>query len=225
MSSTPEKVPIHLLMVTVAEMGGGHHITEADKWGEVAKKMGLLKDSGANVKKVYEDHVKKNMNKQDNDSEPSDEEEYEVERIVDDKKKGKHSYFLVKWKGFSEAENSWEPENNLTNCQNMIKAYREQKAKRKAEATTTDQPDTLMAKKLKTDNSSSNATMDPNASFETDIAEMVIGACQTNQGLNLIVKWKGDSEKYTWMSSSDCRKHIPQLLLDFYEARIKFVGS
>lgn len=48
--------------------------------------------------------------------------EFEVENIVDDEfRKGKQ-YFLVKWKGFDESENSWEAKSNL-NCPKILKKY------------------------------------------------------------------------------------------------------
>lgn len=42
-------------------------------------------------------------------SENSDDSEYEVERIVDKQLRNGKAYYLVKWKGYTEKSNSWEP--------------------------------------------------------------------------------------------------------------------
>lgn len=54
--------------------------------------------------------------------------EYEVEEILDsrlDKPTGLR--YLIKWKGYDDSENSWEPESNLANCQKLIKEYGKKK--------------------------------------------------------------------------------------------------
>ncbi|KAK2197933.1 bifunctional Chromo-like domain superfamily/Chromo-chromo shadow domain/Chromo domain/Chromo domain subgroup/Chromo domain [Babesia duncani] len=48
------------------------------------------------------------------DGEP-EEDEYEVEDIIDFKYIKGQPKFLVKWKGFPEEDNTWEPEDNMTN--------------------------------------------------------------------------------------------------------------
>jgi hypothetical protein len=49
--------------------------------------------------------------------------EYEVEKIIDKKrKKGKISY-LVRWKGYSSENDTWEPLSNLKNAKDAIAAY------------------------------------------------------------------------------------------------------
>jgi len=52
------------------------------------------------------------------------EQEYEVERIVDHRivQNGVYHYF-VKWRGWPKECNTWEPEENLTNCREMLKNY------------------------------------------------------------------------------------------------------
>ena len=49
--------------------------------------------------------------------------EYEVEEILAHRKKHGKSQFLVKWKGYPDHENSWEPEQNLENSQALLAKY------------------------------------------------------------------------------------------------------
>ncbi|RGP72085.1 testis-specific chromodomain y 1 [Fusarium sporotrichioides] len=53
--------------------------------------------------------------------------EWEVEKILDsgiDGPTGVHLY-LVKWKGFSNKENTWEPKKNLGNCHKLLREFEE----------------------------------------------------------------------------------------------------
>jgi hypothetical protein len=60
--------------------------------------------------------------------------EYEVERILDKKtfndSKGKKKKsvvkYLVKWRGYADCDNSWEPLENLVNCPDLVKQFEEQ---------------------------------------------------------------------------------------------------
>jgi hypothetical protein len=58
--------------------------------------------------------------------------EFEVEKILDHRKRP-HSWsnidyvdmeYLIKWKGYPTSDNTWEPEDNLANCKQMLQAYR-----------------------------------------------------------------------------------------------------
>ncbi|KAL7961180.1 hypothetical protein V8C34DRAFT_274917 [Trichoderma compactum] len=58
--------------------------------------------------------------------------EWEVEKIVDSRieEETLEHYFRVKWKGFSDKDNTWEPKKNLANCKGLVEAY-EKKAGKK----------------------------------------------------------------------------------------------
>lgn len=47
---------------------------------------------------------------------------FEVEKVLDDKIKGKMRYFLVRWKGFAPENDTWEKESNLM-CPTILKEY------------------------------------------------------------------------------------------------------
>jgi len=47
---------------------------------------------------------------------------YEVESIIGKKKIGKTWHFLVKWSGYADFDNTWEPLKNVRHLTDMIKA-------------------------------------------------------------------------------------------------------
>ena len=53
------------------------------------------------------------------------EEEYEVEKILDSKRtrRNKKLHYLIRWKGYSEAHDTWEPEENVEHAQELIKQF------------------------------------------------------------------------------------------------------
>ena len=52
------------------------------------------------------------------------EEEYEVKAILGHKGRPGCRTFLIRWKGYSAAEDTWEPERNLGNAQPLITKYK-----------------------------------------------------------------------------------------------------
>jgi hypothetical protein len=55
--------------------------------------------------------------------EPDDNQEYEVEEILDQRKIRNQQQYLVKWKGYSQEENTWEPLRHLSNCPEKIAQF------------------------------------------------------------------------------------------------------
>ena len=50
-------------------------------------------------------------------------EEYEVERIVDSRYKGRRLEYLVHWKGWSNTDHTWEPVSNLGNAADAVRDF------------------------------------------------------------------------------------------------------
>jgi hypothetical protein len=53
-----------------------------------------------------------------------DREYFEIENILDSKHIGHRLYYLIKWKGFPDSENSWEPLTNIPACGLVKKFHR-----------------------------------------------------------------------------------------------------
>jgi hypothetical protein len=52
--------------------------------------------------------------------------EYEVEQILDMQRINNQPFYLIKWKGYDTSENTWEPIDNLINCQLLLQNYHQQ---------------------------------------------------------------------------------------------------
>jgi hypothetical protein len=68
------------------------------------------------------------------ESNSSQEDVYEVEAVVKARKKRKGMQYLIKWKGYDEADNSWEPAENVS--EELIAQYHGERAVAGAGATT-----------------------------------------------------------------------------------------
>jgi len=61
----------------------------------------------------------------------NDQEMWQAEKILDERLYKGITQFLVRWEGFTPADDSWEPEENLENISHMIEEFRHRKAETK----------------------------------------------------------------------------------------------
>ncbi|CAL4162896.1 unnamed protein product, partial [Meganyctiphanes norvegica] len=64
----------------------------------------------------------------------NDEEEYEVEHIVDYKKKKGCLLYRVRWRNYNAKDDTWEPAENLTSCGDVYRDFLQQKIREKINA-------------------------------------------------------------------------------------------
>ena len=58
------------------------------------------------------------------------EEEFTIERIIEERKVGRGKQYLIRWKGYPELDNSWEPARELQETEALAK-WEEEKRKGK----------------------------------------------------------------------------------------------
>ncbi|KAJ4934558.1 hypothetical protein JOQ06_007350 [Pogonophryne albipinna] len=180
--------------------------------------------------------------REDDDS-SSDEEEYVVEKVLDRRVvKGRVEFFL-KWKGYSEKHNTWEPEKNL-GCPELIsefmKTYKKGSSGGSSSSSTstnksvTTSPlarskDSSSSKKRSSDDDEEGGSK-PKKTKEDDILvargferglepEKIIGATDSCGDLMFLMKWK-DSDEADLVLAKEANHKCPQIVIAFYEERL-----
>jgi len=151
-----------------------------------------------------------------------DEEEYVVERVVDKRvgRNGKVEY-LLKWKGYGDEDNTWEPKENL-DCEDMIetfeKARRDKADKKKGADKRRSYADIGSSKKKKGDDEKPRGFgrgLDP---------ERIIGATDSSGELMFLIKWKG-SDEADLVPAREANVKCAQTVIKFYEERLTWHTS
>ena len=162
----------------------------------------------------------------------AEEEEYTVEKIVDKRivKGGKIEYFL-KWKGYGEEDNTWEPRENL-DCEDLIAEFerklKEKSAKKKEDKAGNDskRKSTSTTASSSTDSNKKKKPEDDRPKgFERGLApERIIGATDSSGELMFLIKWKG-SDEADLVPAWDANTKCPQTVIRFYEERLSWHTS
>jgi len=67
-----------------------------------------------------------------NDQSSGEEQDYIVEKILDKRIKSNKVQYFLKWKGYPDTDNTWEPVDHLEDCKDLIREF-EDKLKKKQE--------------------------------------------------------------------------------------------
>lgn len=150
--------------------------------------------------------------------EEEEEEEYVVEKIVDMRiRNGKRDY-LLKWKGYPDTENTWEPELNL-DCPDLIADYeerrKEKEEKKKRKQKDADE-DAGSKKKKKVAEEEDNKPRGFDRGLQP---ERIIGATDSSGELMFLMKWK-DSDEADLVPARQANIRCPQIVIAFYEERL-----
>lgn len=163
-----------------------------------------------------------------------DDSEFIVEKILE-KKLGKNNkvLYLLKWKGYDDTENTWEPVENLEDCRDLIRDF-EDKFKRKASKglVSDKEPGTsTMGRNERKRRSQTQPNTEPpkkqgKTGFERGLEpERIIGmATDINKEIRFVVKWKGCDEA-DLVPAKVANVKCPQVVIRFYEERITWAPT
>lgn len=150
-----------------------------------------------------------------------EEEEFVVEKIIDSRIKGGKKEYFLKWKGFPDSENTWEPHDNL-DCPELISAYEEKAKKKKDELKKRkkDEDDSASASSSKKKKKVVEDEENKPRGFDRGLQpERIIGATDSGGELMFLMKWK-DSDEADLVPARQANIRCPQIVIAFYEERL-----
>ncbi|XP_048191363.1 chromobox protein homolog 3-like [Perognathus longimembris pacificus] len=155
--------------------------------------------------------VPKGRKKQNRKSERVEEaelEELEVEKIVGQRVVAGQVEYLVKWKGYSDADNTWEWEESL-NCSELMEVFLNSQKPGLSDS--------------EFNNSTSENKRDAGDSptgFARGLEpEQIIAVTENREGLMFLMKWK-ELDKAELVPAKEANVMCPQIVIAFYEGRI-----
>jgi len=179
----------------------------------------------------------KKSNQPESETTDLEEEEYHVEKVTDKRIKGGKVEYLLKWKGYGDSDNTWEPEENL-DCAELIAIFENDHTKNKINKdkqkrrTVTGDLSGLKEPAKKQSKKSADSTMNDNQEIVADSddntqrgfdrclsPEKIIGATDSSGDLMFLMKWK-NSDEADLVLAKTANVKCPQVVIQFYEERL-----
>lgn len=172
----------------------------------------------------------------DMDMEGADgEPEYIVEKILEKRDYNGQTQYLLKWKGYTDEDNTWEPRENL-DCDDMIEEFEKSLSKKKTaakaparggpksrqSAPANDTNGTAGGRKsgAKADTGGVGKTGTGSSGFERGLEpHRILGATDSSGELMFLMKWKGTDEA-DLVPAREANVKCPQVVIKFYEERL-----
>lgn len=148
------------------------------------------------------------------------EDEFSVEKVIDKRvgKNGKIEY-LLKWRGFGDEDNTWEPKENL-DCKELIEEF-EKNRKEKSTKKIGEKRKAAVGGDLKKRRDAD----DRPRGFDRNLdPERIIGATDSSGELMFLIKWKG-SDEADLVPAREANVKCPQTVIKFYEERLTWHTS
>lgn len=173
--------------------------------------------------------------------------EYQVEKVIGKRTKGGKPLYKVKWEGYPLSQCTWEPIENLQNVLDMVDEYEKSHSTtpsskkvpillgKKRKTPDTETPKEIKEKKETKNHSNKESSTDSkekerdgvicieNDSSSESHNKQYIRVITINKEFKALVEVKKDglSTEET-ISTKELRRLNPDILIDFYESKIKF---
>lgn len=170
----------------------------------------------ARIKKQEESAAEGEEEDDEEDEEECEEDEYIVEAIRDWRHnlREKRREYLIKWKGYAEAENTWEPEDHL-NCPDILKKFKDSLSSRRYRYWSFKKPQHLSGFKRNATYKSCIGADGPHESDSEDSDK------KNKQKFYCLILFE-DSEFAEEVTLKEFMQHKPQEAWKFLESRMYF---
>ena len=158
---------------------------------------------------------------------------YEVEKIKDRRIIGGRREYLIKWKGYSDNESTWEPLSHLRFILDIVEEFDNQYDNKKIKKNSKEKNKNKQLVGKKRDKSKKEMSDNIYNNYNKQVLvyridyslEKILAVKLENNELKAVVerRKKGGKIYREIMSTEEVKKYNPLILINYYQSKIKFV--